>query len=373
MKLRIGFIFFVCVALTSVVAPRASFAQSRDKTALLAQFNKTRLDNARAPMAYSAALDKAAQQHADDLAKRREISDIGSDKSTTLSRITAAGFNGWGNTRIFGELYVASQEDNFGRALMQILSDDDQKRILLNLKFREVGIGVARAGGVTYWVVTVGAQPSVLPVFINDGANDTTTPAVAVRLTQEEAVNNAEGDAIGKALEVRLSADKNFNGAAWQRWEEIVPFIFDGEPGAKTLYVQFRDGAGRTTLATANITLDPQGRIALQPLPTSAAPTATLLPSPTPHQTVAPTATAPPAPVAQVVATIAPPPTVAPLTLPATIVPRDTLVPTSVPFAARASNAPASNNWVLIALAVYVVVQVGVIMWAVARFIKIKE
>lgn len=77
-----------------------------------------------------------------------------------------------------------------------------------------------------------------------------------------------EGAWIGKAIEVRLSDTPDFNGAAWQPWEPLLPWPLSGiEPGQYGVYVQFRDGANRTAVAEATIQLVEPGEA--PPTPTA--------------------------------------------------------------------------------------------------------
>ncbi len=201
------------------------------------------------------------------MARNSFISDAGSDDSTAKDRMVNAGYIAWSNDRlIWGENLYADVSE-FSAALNFILDDASQARILLNPRYREIGIGVGTAeGGKLYWTLLYGAQPNVLPVFINDGAAVTNNATVAVRLSQEDAVVNGEPNVMGRVLDVRLSSNANFTGASWQPWQPLLEYKFDTRPGVKTVYAQYRDGAGRTTSAAASINYDPNASGAIQPL-----------------------------------------------------------------------------------------------------------
>ncbi len=236
-------------------------AQTMDKADALSQINRTRILNGVSPLAPNAVLEKAGQRHSQDMADKGFLDHIGSDGSKLDDRVLAAGYSSWIGQRVWAELVYAGN-GNFAEALEFWASDDAEKRILFDARFREIGIGVAlntSPAGVTtaYWTVVLGAQPNALPVFINDGATVTNMPQVAVRLTQEDVAPEGEGNAIGKAIEVRISADPGFSGAAWQQWEALLPFTFDNTPGLKTIYVQYRDTSDRMTVSTASIQYDP--------------------------------------------------------------------------------------------------------------------
>jgi len=236
-------------------------AQTLDKADALSQVNRTRILNGLSPLALNAVLEKAAQRHSQDMADKGFLDHIGSDGSKLDDRVLAAGYSSWIGQRVWAELVYAGNA-GFAEALEFWVSDDAERRILFDPRFREIGIGVAlntSPAGVTtaYWTLVLGAQPNALPVFINDGAAVTNMPQVAVRLTQEDVAPEGEGNVIGRAIEVRISADPGFSGAVWQQWEPLLPFTFDNAPGLKTIYVQYRDTSDRMTVSTASIQYDP--------------------------------------------------------------------------------------------------------------------
>ena len=249
---------------------RSGSAQTESKSAILAAISQVRVANGLAPLALNPALEKAAQEHSDDMANKGYVDHVGSDSSSPTDRINSAGYPAWSSTRVAGEVVYAGDK-GFSEALTFLLKDDAQRRILLNSHFREIGIGFTNApnaNGVqtTYWTLTFGAQPNVLPIFVNDGATLINVPQVAIHLTQEDAVPNGESNAIGNALEVRVSSDSSFKGVNWQKWEALIPFTFDKMPGLKTVYVQFRDGGGRTTISTVSVQYDPNSTPQVAPL-----------------------------------------------------------------------------------------------------------
>ena len=257
----------LCVAALLVASSHIVRAQTNLKQDALAQINRSRLSNGLRPLTFSPILEKAAQRHSDDMARNGFLSDAGSDDSTAKDRMANAGYVAWSNDRlIWGENLYADVSE-FAVALNFILSDSSQARIMLNPRYREVGIGLGTAeGGKLYWTLLYGAQPNVLPAFINDGASTTNNATVAVRLSQEDAVINGEANAIGRVIEVRLSSNANFAGASWQSWQPLLEFKFDTKPGVKTVYVQYRDGAARTASAAASISYDPNASSAIVPI-----------------------------------------------------------------------------------------------------------
>jgi len=240
--------------------------QSQEKLEVLGKLNEARRSNGLALLAWNPLLDKAAQRHSDDMARRGFVDETGSDGSSPRQRIEAAGYAAWPRQRVWAESIYAGQ-GAFDEALGFFLGDEGQRRILLNPKLREVGIGIARDNLRTYWTLTFGSQPNLLPVFINDDAPVTNELQVAVMLTQEEAVPDGDVNAIGRVIEVRLSNRSDFVGAQWQPWERLIPFALAGQPGQQTIYVEMRDGAGRTTITADSIEYDPNAGDTIRPIP----------------------------------------------------------------------------------------------------------
>jgi len=297
-------IVVACLVLVSLPAS----AQASDPVVTW-QFllNQARLDEGLAPYGFSTLLAAAAQRHADDLAARQISSHTGSDGSTARQRIAEAGYAAWtwnGGDLIAGENFwtgYGAVED----AMAFFLEDAPHRDNILNPTYREVGIGVATdADGRNYHVLDFGARPNVMPIFINDGAASTDDPQVAIRLTNEEARPEGEGAIfMGQAIEIRISNEPEFNDLPWQAWEALVPWTLPDTAGGHTVYVQFRDAAGRTAASADTIVLGEGTPSTPTPVPSSPTPepTATPIPpSPTSEPTAmpGPTATSIPEPIA---------------------------------------------------------------------------
>jgi hypothetical protein len=132
---------------------------------------------------------------------------------------------------------------------------------------------------------------------------------------------------MGEAVEIRISDAPDFDGQPWQPWETYVSWTLPDTPGEQTVYVQFRDAAGRTAESVDNIVLETDGVV----------PTATLItPTPTPEPTdtpISPTDTPEPTstPEPTPVPTTAPEPTATPVVT-VTTPPPATLEPTATPY-----------------------------------------
>jgi uncharacterized protein YkwD len=395
-------IVLLCVLCASAVNLLTAQAQSPEKLDALAKLNEARRANGAPLLAWSVLLDKAAQRHSDDMASKGFVDEVGSDGATSRQRVENAGYPKWSGARIWSESIYAGQT-SFDEALNFFLSDDIQRRTLLSDRVREVGIGIAKDNLRTYWTITLGAQPGVLPIFINEGATVTNDRNVAVQLTQEQAVPNGDGKIIGTVVEVRMGSTPDLSRAAWQPWEPLLPYTLDRGAGTKTIYVEMRDGAGRTTLASDSIEYDPNSKPGLKPvapgnatatvpaaataapLPTPTAieiglnPVITLPPEPTtPPATESPSATqaAPGATPAAVVMVIAPtstatPPASQPTSAGEPSV-RTSFVELPTPEAQAVRQFSAGEPAIDWLLPLYLVAQAGVIVVALILFIRRK-
>jgi hypothetical protein len=328
--------------------------------------NQARLDEGLAPYGFSTLLAAAAQRHADDLATHQISSHTGSDGSTAQQRIAEAGYAAWtwnGGDLIAGENFwtgYGAVED--GMAFF--LEDAPHRDNILSPTYREVGIGFATdADGRNYYVLDFGARPNVMPIFINDGAARTDDPQVAIRLTNEDARPGGEGATfMGRAIEIRISDEPDFDDLPWQAWEPLVPWTLPDTAGEHIVYVQFRDAAGRTAASADTIALG-EGTVGTPtPVPSSPTrePTATPVPpSPTPEPAVTPTlapATTPEPTPAGVTTPLSPTALPTPLSpSPSPLPPGPTPFPTWTPLPTAAppetaSSGPAAPLAVLAAL-----------------------
>jgi LPXTG-motif cell wall-anchored protein len=315
--------FFLAACIAWVSLPVS--AQESDPVATwLTLVNEARLDEGLAPYGLSTLLNASAQRHADDLAAHGFTSDdvhVGSDGSTIKKRITETGYTAW--TRNGGELIVNENvwTGEIEDGLAAFLEDPPQRENILNPVYREIGIGVAAdENGQNYYVLTFGARPNVLPIFINDGAANTDNAEIAIRLTNEEFRPEGQGVVfMGQAIEIRINNEPVFEGLPWQTWEPLVPWTLPNSPGEHTVYVQFRDAANRTAASTDSIVLG-EGAVTLPtatlPSPTAEA-TATITPTiaPTVAPAVTSTASATPTPPTPTSSPLTPSPSPPPLNL----------------------------------------------------------
>lgn len=241
--------------------------------------NQQRISEGYAPLGRSRLLDQAAQRHADDLVTLDSATHEGSDGSDYRQRIREARYQAWDDGLMVNEaLWVGlgTAED-----AVTWFHSNPAWEVFVDSRYREIGVGYANDNGVHYFVATFGSRPGVLPIFINDGAPATDSPQVALRLTNEEAEPLGEGSWMGKAIEVRLSNTPDFEDKPWQPWEPLLPWMLaSDEPGDYAVYVEFRDGAGRTAVAEDTIELVESE--SFQPTPSTPLNLPTSTPSPTP-------------------------------------------------------------------------------------------
>ena len=256
------------LAVAGIVAVRPTAAQDDPAGEFYQLLNQARLDAGLAPLGFSTLLAQAAQRHAEDISQLGQATSEGSDGSTYRQRIREAGYRAWNDGLLTSEVNWMGLGDA-ADAVNWFRNNAEQWELLTDPRYREVGIGYDEdADGVRYFVITLGSRPGVLPIFINDGAETTDSPQVAVRLTNEQAEPLGEGAWIGKAIEVRLNDTPEFDEAPWQPWEPLLPWqLASTEPGSHAVYVEYRDGAGRTAVAEDTIRLVAPGEAPPTPTP----------------------------------------------------------------------------------------------------------
>ncbi len=295
------------ILLVGMDAPLAS-AQTDPVAEMLNRVNTMRLTQGLPPYALSSALTAAAERHSQDMAATGRVDHVGSDQSSYRDRILAAGYGQWNFSPIVNEL-IYGGTGGAAIAFDWWMSSDTQRGPILSTRYREIGLAaVTGANGWTYWTLTFGARPNVLPIFVNDGATTVENLDVLITLTNENAVPAGEGTTtMGQALQVRLAHDEQFTDAQWQPWQPRLPFhlLPTGEP--QRVYVQYRDAQGRTATAWVTVTLT-NVPPALSPTPSPSATStppvsATPPPSPTPLPTEPRPTIAPPQPTTALPAT----------------------------------------------------------------------
>jgi len=274
---------FIIVALLTV--PSTAHAQSPDAVAdLAARINRERISRGLLPYALNAQLTAAAQSHANDLARSGKYrtsaeGHIGSDGSTVFDRVARTSYGAYSWGRRLGENWAHYSDT--ARAFTEWMNSEPHRNNILHPLYREIGIGVAPSseGGFLY-IVDFGAEPNVLPFFINDIATETRSADVILTLGDEQVTANGDGaNNIGHPSQVQISNSADFSNSPWQPYAGKINWTLTAGAGTKTVYVKYRDAKGRTATANDSIFLN---------LPTtpSPSPTRTLTRTPSPSATV---------------------------------------------------------------------------------------
>jgi len=271
------------VLLLLFVATSIAHAQSPDAVAdLAARINQERVPRGFPPYALNAQLTKAAQAHANDIASTGNYSHSGADGSTVFDRVARTGYGAYSWGRRLGENWAWYQ--NAATAVAEWMDSPPHRDNILHPLYREIGVGIAQSRGNTIFVIDFGAQPNVLPVFINDAVAETCALTVTLTLTSEDVMPNGDGpNTIGRATQVLVSNAPDFAGAQWQPFVQHLPWTLVPGSGAKTVYVKYRDAKGRTAAASDSIVFTAPGTPTPRPtLTMTRTPRATASPTPSP-------------------------------------------------------------------------------------------
>lgn len=135
---------------TPVAAPPTS---GNPEASFQTMLNRVRLDNGADGVTYNARLDRAAQDHADDMLDNGYFSHTGRNGSSAGDRITAAGYQ-W---RTYGE-NIASGHRSEESVLDGWVNSPGHQRNNINPNFEEFGLGYASGGGQTRWVLVLATE-----------------------------------------------------------------------------------------------------------------------------------------------------------------------------------------------------------------------
>lgn len=121
-----------------------------EAAALLAAINDKRAAQGLPALAWSAELAAAAQAHAADCAQRNRGSHVGSDGAKLAARLDRAGYP----ARLASENWANAQSVQHAFALWwnEPRGSDPHRRNILNPKYSEIGIGVAKGAWGYYFV-----------------------------------------------------------------------------------------------------------------------------------------------------------------------------------------------------------------------------
>ncbi len=211
--------------------------------------NLERTNRGLPPLRRSDDLTIAARAHNQDMIDNDFFSHTGSDGSSPPVRACREGYQpyGWGDCYV-GE-NIAAGYSTPASVVTGWMNSQGHKDNILNAKYREIGLGHSTGGSWgNYWTMALGAQPLVLPIFINDDDIETVSRNVTISLTHEDV---SSWGSIGEITGVKISEDPTFTGESWQSWAAIKPFALSLGNGTKTVYVKFTDGVTETTSSDA--------------------------------------------------------------------------------------------------------------------------
>lgn len=232
-------------------SPAPIHAQSPSAIAdLAARINRERTSRGMIPYALSATLNAAAQAHANDISRTGVNSHTGSDGSDVRERVARAGYGAYSWGRRVGENWAWYPDA--ATAMRMWMNSMPHTKNILHSVYREFGIGIAPGkNGSTIYVVDFGAQPNVLPIFIQTDGRDISPGRVALVLSNETYAPSGDGaNTIGQATQVEISSSPDFAGAQWQNYAPQFAWTLGS---SKTVYVKFRDVRGRTTTSSDSL------------------------------------------------------------------------------------------------------------------------
>lgn len=123
---------------------------------LLSSINAKRTAQGLAALTWSPELAAAAQAHADDCAQRNRGSHVGSDGAKLAARLARVGYaartssENWANAQ--------SVQHAFGMWWNEPKGRDPHRRNILNSRFTEIGIGVAKGSWGYYFIADFGGR-----------------------------------------------------------------------------------------------------------------------------------------------------------------------------------------------------------------------
>lgn len=197
------------------------------------------------PLKHNQILTESARAHNQDMITSGNISHTGSDGSLPPDRACAGGYRpySWGNCYVGENINAGDATPEL--VLQAWVNSPGHLGNLLNEKYREFGVGHTTGGAYgNYWTLDLGAQPFVLPIFINNDEEETQDRPVTITLTTEGV---SWIGSMGPLIWIRASEDQSFPGAQWNQWSESLPFTLSPGNGIKTVYVEFFDGIDRVT------------------------------------------------------------------------------------------------------------------------------
>lgn len=158
MSFRLSLAAAIAVAVVSVTAAQAACNIPANSGAMQAelidQLNSERVARGLQPLRLSPSLDKAAQGHACDNAKRQSISHVSSDGSQLQNRLRRAGYAYRTAAENTGRGFASGK-----RAVEWWMNSPYHKKNILIGQMRDVGVGIAMSAAPDsrlHWIIVLG-------------------------------------------------------------------------------------------------------------------------------------------------------------------------------------------------------------------------
>jgi uncharacterized protein YkwD len=145
------------VASTTLLATPASAAPASMRSAVIRLTNAERTKVGCPVLTGNVALNRAAQRHSADMANHNFVDHPGSNGSTVVSRVEAAGYTGW---RAVAENVAGGQVTAAG-VVRSWMSSPGHRANILNCSLEDIGVGYVKKSGNTrgtYWTQDFGAK-----------------------------------------------------------------------------------------------------------------------------------------------------------------------------------------------------------------------
>lgn len=245
----------VAIASSEAVAPDLN-ALARHAVELA---NQERVKAGLNPLKWNDELAASGAAYAKEMASETFFSHTGRDGSTPTDRAKRAGYPAYG----WGGLYVG---ENLGRGYNTAesvhqawMASEGHRQNLLLPKYREIGIGLAKAAdGTLYWAQEFGSRPNALPLFINGDSTSTESPSVTLTLTDEQV---SPWGSVGPIASMEVSNRPDFSGAVWETFTRTKNWVLQARAGVQTVYVRLKDDGGQVVQTSGEIQYI--GRVAL--------------------------------------------------------------------------------------------------------------
>jgi hypothetical protein len=213
---------------------------------MFAMLNEARVSRGLNPLALNPDLARAAQLHAEDMAKRGYMEHENPEGEDPRDRAEKAGYmvpkrSAW------LVLEGISARPTAEIAMDWLLTNAQHSRLLLHPRWREGAVAYVQGGPYgQFWVLEFGCRPNVLPIFASVSTNGS---GVELTLTDEACTPTGAGENMGKPVEMAVFSTTDFSNPKWEPFTTSYKLT---SPQSR-VYVKLRDAQGRSTVS--NVTL----------------------------------------------------------------------------------------------------------------------